>query len=385
MDLFKASSQWKTRPADERFWTVEEMLEACKSYADSAREADHVPFADIRTEADGTDVIIAGKTGTRAKLTHWAFGQISSLVGAPANYLRTLPATLAVQNLNHGLKNRVDEGGKRDAQLLFHQNGGLLLRAMTSDLYTRIWNWEVAKKLLALRDNGWAVPPARPAMEGQAGARPATETDVLKVKMTGLGIQVGDMIAPAGLYASDHDMFAFMVNEENRIDDGSEGGLGRGFFVENSEVGASSFSLTTFLYRYVCGNHIVWDAKDVKEVRLRHIGSADIQSGRILAEFKRYANSSASDLEAKIASAKRAQIAGTKDEVIDRLFGLRISSRKVLDRAYDMADQNSDVDGSPRSPWGFAQGMTRYSQTIPFADQRNEVDRAAGKVLQIAF
>ena len=45
------------------------------------------------------------------------------------------------------------------------------------------------------------------------------------------------MIAPAGIYASDHDMFAFLVNEEYRIDDGSDGGLARGFFVQNSEVG----------------------------------------------------------------------------------------------------------------------------------------------------
>jgi len=51
------------------------------------------------------------------------------------------------------------------------------------------------------------------------------------------------MISPAGIYASDHDMFSFLVNEEYRIDDGSDGGLARGFFVQNSEVGAENAQL----------------------------------------------------------------------------------------------------------------------------------------------
>jgi len=35
--------------------------------------------------------------------------------------------------------------------------------------------------------------------------------------------------------------------------------------------------------------------------------------------------------------------------------------------------------------WGFVQGATRYSQTIPYQDQRIAIDRAAAKVLDMAF
>ena len=35
--------------------------------------------------------------------THWSFGQLASLVGAPAAYLRQLPAPLAGINLQYGL------------------------------------------------------------------------------------------------------------------------------------------------------------------------------------------------------------------------------------------------------------------------------------------
>src|SRR3546814_18345623 len=35
--------------------------------------------------------------------THWSFGQLCSLVGAPSGYLRQLPAALAGINMQHGL------------------------------------------------------------------------------------------------------------------------------------------------------------------------------------------------------------------------------------------------------------------------------------------
>ena len=39
----------------------------------------------------------------------------------------------------------------------------------------------------------------------------------------------------------------------------------------------------------------------------------------------------------------------------------------------------------PRSVWGFVQGMTRHSQTLPYADARTAMDKAAGKVMEMAF
>lgn len=246
--------------------------------------------------------------------------------------------------------------------------------------------WEIAQRLISLQERGWRVPPARPAHKGQPGTRPATEQDVLDVKMAGIGIKVGDPIAPSGLYASDHDMFAFMINETNRIEDGTDQGLGRGFFVENSEVGDSAFKLTTFLYRFVCGNHIVWGAKDLRVISVRHVGSANsIAWNKLAVMVQRYADSSASDLEARIAVARRYEIAAKKEDVLDRLFNLRIGTRKILEAAYNKAEQNTDIDGSPRSAWGFAQGMTRVSQESEYTDKRVEIDRAASKVIEIAF
>ena len=83
----------------------------------------------------------------------------------------------------------------------------------------------------------------------------------------------------AGLYASDRDVFMFLIDEDHPIEVRNER-LSRGLFIWNSEVGKSSFGLTTFLYRYVCGNHIVWGAENVKEIRIRH--SLNAPSGHFL-------------------------------------------------------------------------------------------------------
>lgn len=379
MELFQASQQWATRPADQRFWTLAELHDATHHYAQQAVERKDVAWSTLRTEADAGEVCIVGKGNIPAKLTHWAFGQLSAKVGAPAGYLRQLPATLASQNLNHGLKLRGDQLGN-DASLLFHSNGAYVLRAVTSDQYSRIWNHEVAERLLDTEGTGWRTPPGWSAEEGDPQARRAVLADVIP----GGIVKVGDMIRPTGLYASDHDMFVFLVNEDARIMDGTPNGLARGVFVSNSEVGAAKLRITKFLYRYVCGNNIVWGAKDVQEVAVKHVGDIRGRSAQMFElAMTAYANESVSDVEAQIKTARTKRIAATKESLLDYLFGKRVGSRKLLNDAYEAVQPGTD--GDPLTYWGFVQGATRVSQATPFVDERVEADKTAAKVLEMAF
>lgn len=354
MELFKAARQWATRPADERFENLQDLYRKTREYADTAGEVT-AEWRDLRAEAIADDVRLTGKANNPAMLTHWSFGQLCARVGAPGEYLRDLPATLAVQNLNHGLAKRNHNGDT--AQLLMHQNGGLLARAITSDRYTRIWNHEVAARLIELEAQGWT--PARPDIRVKDD-RPA-------------------------LYASDHDLFAFVRNPNLAIEERNGGAVYRGVIVENSEVGAAALKLTRFLYREMCGNHIIWGASQVLELSIRHVGDAERNMRRWSWELRKYAESSASDEQAKIEAAQKTLIADTKEGVLDKLFGIRSLgiSRKTLEAGY--AAVNTAEDGDPRSVWGMVQGLTRHSQTIPYADKRNDLDRAAGKVLAINF
>lgn len=385
--LYEASKQWAQRPADQRYWSLQEMYDHCRGYAAHAREAT-VRFDQLTcAPGENGNLCIVGPQNNPATLTHWSFGQLANRIGAPAGYLATLPGQLAADCINNGLQKR--EERDQGSRALMHSNGSLVCRAFTSDDYSRIWNHDVIKRLLDLPAHGWQVPPARPAHQNQPGARLATAEDVLANNSAALSIKIGDPIAPAGLYASDHDMFAFMVNEQNRIDDGTPGGLARGFFVSNSEVGAAAFKITRFLYKFVCGNHIVWHAKDVKEIRIVHRGRNNGRYGwKMIAELRRYADESAAADEGRIEAARRFQIGGTKDEVLDKLFGMKSLgiARKTLEAAYDHVVKNpTRYNASPRSAYGMVNGLTAISQEGEYTDQRVDLDRAAGKVLSMAF
>ena len=361
MELFHANRQWASRPVDERFESLEALYRATKAYGDVAREKTDVRFGDVRVENQNDDVVLTGRANVPAKLSHYAFGQLCARVGAPANYLRELPAGMAVSNLNHGLAVRSNASDTRDCKLnlLFHQNDGLLLRAVTSDKYARIWNWEVADRLRDMSARGWE--PARPDIRKSIGDYPA-------------------------LYASDHDMFAFVRNSNLSITErGSDGAVYKGVIVENSEVGASALKLTRFLYREMCGNHIIWGASKVLEISVRHVGDARERWQGYQAQLRAYAEESVSDVEAKIAKSKTAFLGKDKDAVLDALFGKRISglSRKVIEQGYDAV--LPEQDGPANTQWGIVQGLTRFSQSVPYADKRTEIDRAAGKVLEATF
>lgn len=362
MEIFKAHQQWANRPADERFPSIQALHDATKAYAADAVEAD-VPFSSLRVEAANGEVILVGKENVPAKLTNWAFSQLSARAGAPGTYLTTLPATLAVQNLSHGLKKRSEAGnGESNANLLLHKNGGMLCRALTTQRYERIWNWEIAERLLDLEAQGWEA--ARPDIRKSIGDFPS-------------------------LYASDHDMFAFLRLKNQMIEQPIAGStmppIYKGLIYWNSEVGASKIGAMKFGYNEMCGNHIIWGASDVTEFSAAHVGNVRGKMSDFEIEIKRYAEESMSDLEATVKAATKKVIGATKEDVLDFLFGKRAVglSRKVLDAAYDAVIV--EEDGAPNTVWGMVQGLTRHSQTVKHTDKRMEIDRAGARILKIAF
>jgi len=353
--LLQASREWAKRPADESFGSLAALDLAARTSRERSTPLVIATDAITPVITDDGRVTVRGYNG----LTHWAFGQLARIAGAPAEYLRSLPANIVVDAVTHGLKNPTNNRDE-DTRLLVDRYEHDTIRAMTSTSYTRIFNADITGRLLRLADQS---PEWQPAPEAADGKR--------------------------GLYLGDQDMFAFLVDNGRRVFEKSAGGgLSRGFFTWNSEVGASAFGICTFLYDYVCGNHMIWGAKAVRELRLRHVGDVDQRALRSFdATVTAYADSSASDEEALIEKSRSFRIAGTKDEVLDKVFSLRVPalSRKVLALAYSAAEQHESWYGDPRSAWGLASGLTETSQTKAFANERDDIDRAAGKVLDLAF
>jgi len=388
-NLFAASRQWAVRPADERFWTVADMHGACRRYADSAVLAEGVDPSTLRFEPAGQEVMGYGESGERFHVTHHAFGQVCASAGAPADYMRRLPAERASELLTWHFSSPEARNGRdltaRDI-LLHGSSRGVLARALTSERYERIWNYEVCEVLERLVSDGWRVPPGRrpygATAEGIA-TRAATIDDVITFRGSGgIPVQVGDQIAPSGLYASDHDMFAFLVNPKRVIEDGSDGGLMPGVIISNSEVGGTALSVMTFYLRAVCGNHIIWGAKNVREKSIRHAGRARSKWADAIDWVHYNAGADLLRDQAAIKQLQAHKLGLDSEEVLETVHSMRVNGLTLRDvqAAYDTAASHPE-DGDPRSAWGLVQGLTRVSQMSPFADKRARLDEAAGKVL----
>ncbi len=141
----RVSSEWFSRPDDERYLSLSALHTAVRARADRAT-ARTVETREIRVEASRDNaermaLIVPGRDEPVAP-THWSFGQMCSLVGAPAGYLRELPAPLAGINMQHGLLSHRAELIKT----LEAEDGRIELRAVTGPDYGRIWDHELSRR-----------------------------------------------------------------------------------------------------------------------------------------------------------------------------------------------------------------------------------------------
>ena len=382
-NLHAASSEWYSRPADERFWSLAG-LHGATIAAKEGSAVKRIKFGDLRAVESSRGLAIAGPAGNPASLTHYAFGQLAGAIGAPAGYLRALPPRIAAECVNEGLASK-NETNALDRDLLFHQNGSLTLRACLSERYSRVWDADVVKYLGQLE--GWKAPAGRTPPSYKGPSRLASAADILPGQ---INIREGDEIAPSGLYASDHDMFAFLVSPDRIIGEGTDA-LMRGVFVRNSEVGDASLTFTFFLMQAVCGNHIVWGAQGVHEVRVRHTGSNPMRKAlrEFEGELRRY-HDAAPEEERMIVAAKRMVLGNSQEEVLEALIKYTKThsiplSKARLTEGYETAEKHSDWYGNPRTLWANVAGLTHASQSIGFTDDKATIDRAAGKLLDMAF
>ncbi len=190
--------------------------------------------------------------------THWSFGQLAALVGAPAAYLRQLPAPLAGINLQYGLTTHRAE----QVKTLETDDGRVELRAVTGPDYGRIYDHELVEAVQRIAGDGvgdtrWKVPGVLDWSTGVYNPR----VDVTRDTTT--------------LYASDRDVFLFLVDDLNpieagRLPDGSPDLYFRGFYCWNSEVGAKTLGMASFYLRAVCQNRNLWGVEDFEEITIRH-------------------------------------------------------------------------------------------------------------------
>ena len=361
--LKEASHQWASRPSDQRFLSLSDLkAHVEKRKHESWTAAPAVKDLQIKAPETGNSLTVElfdPTIGDRREVapTNFSFGQLAGYAKAPAAYLRGLPAALAAINLQWGL----DNNPQRDSALILGQsNGDHTLRAITSESYGRIWDIEVVEAVDKANANGrWQIPYA------------TYQKDNPKRATT--------------LYASDRDVFIFLVDPKNEITvPGLDKPFYRGFYVWNSEVGAGTFGLTTFIYNTVCDNRTIWGATDVQELRIRHTAGAPKRFEYEGAKYlNRYSNESAVGIvdTIKKATEKVIDVADRSRKGIANWLQERGFTKGVAAASVDAAFAE---EGDARTLWQIVQGVTAHARSVSNQDDRTSLESAAGKLLLAA-
>ncbi len=358
MNLSTAQTQYYSRPKDERYSSLQEMIatathdrqrSAEKAY--NWRDLQWTPTVD---QATGTAGLQLASPKGAANLTHWSFGQACTMLGAPAGFLRQgVTPKIAADVLNHRITKQ--EFGAAPHLLIQAPNGNphATVRAITSTTYKRIWDDTLYTALQSRLGHQWTAPPV---WEGGTG----------------------------GIYRGDRDSFALLIEGGSIVTDPSaaagNGPMYRGLLVKNSEVGASAVKIDCVLDRYVCGNHMLWGAVINRTFSRRHVGENAVRDTmREINQIARaWTDRSASQDEAIIRQLLDLELAHTEAAVIDELQAIGYTKADAK-AAYDRCVTTENA--SPRSSWGIAQGTTRLSQDSGYQDERYELDQLAAKVL----
>lgn len=170
-----------------------------------------------------------------------------------------------------------------------------------------------------------------------------------------------------------------MVNDENPVEVGNAK-LGRGFFCWNSETGSATFGLTTFLYNYVCGNHVIWGAEDVAELKIIHRNHApDRFYSEALPILNRFVENRMFGDRVKdtIGHAMSLPVGDTMEKALE-WFKDRLFTNKEVGEAWNTGiSEGEDV----KTVWGMIQGFTAYARTLSHTDKRVNLERRAGALL----
>ncbi|WP_448662460.1 DUF932 domain-containing protein [Sphingomonas sp. CJ20] len=369
----RVASEWFTRPDDERYLSLGALHAAVEARARRAT-ARTVETRAVRVEArrdnpERLALVIPGSSAPVAP-THWSFGQLCGLVGAPSAYLRTLPAPLAAINLQHGLLSHRAELIKT----LETEDGRTELRAVTGPDYGRIWDHELVAAVMKIAGDGtgdtrWKVP-------GLLDWSTMTHNPHVEVTRD-----------TTTLYASDRDVFLFLVDDAHPIEAGKLANgepdlFFRGFYCWNSEVGAKTLGMASFYLRAVCMNRNIWGAEGFEQISIRHSKFAANRFAHEAAPaLETFATSSPQPFLSGIQAARQRIVARTEE---DRQDFLRKRGFSKVEAGRIIATVLDEEGHPPASVFDFVQGITALARARPHQDSRIELEARASRLLAAA-
>jgi len=372
------SSNWWNRPADERFLSLDDMLAYKRQDAQNmtsrivnTHKMQIVGQFDENNPSRG-DILVeyTDENGDEHINTpsNWSFGQLAQLAGAPAGYLKDLPAPIAADALQWGLRyNRNRELVKAYG----HRSEGGNLRAATGSEYGRIYDYEILDAVKKFADpDRWKVP----------GMMTGTEH----------GRAIYDPFVPVTLdtttlFASDRDIFVFLVDDTHpleigKLPNGDPDLVFRGFYAWNSETGSKTAGIAAMYLRGVCMNRNLWGVENFQEIKIRHTKFApDRFAYEAAPALQSFAHGATANFLDGVKAAQDAKIASDDDSALEFLAKRAGLSQRMAKAA---AARHLDEEQKPvRTVWDAAQAITAIARDNPHQDSRIDLERKAGALL----
>jgi len=350
--LTQAKDNLFTRPPEEHFASFDAILSDASDQRRRCVEIDAKDTSILFSE-DGESVHFGDAT---LRMTHYSISQLASMAKVPMPVLDRLNAETRAKVLNECFP-------RTQRRYKVALADGNTLRCITSDRYQRVWDADILEEV-----DRWLLP------SGFIPAMPTINTDAHGTNLLG-------NTKPA-LFRSDRDLFAFFYSDQEPGDDGF-GGLRKGVMVFNSEVGAKSFGFSTFYFREMCANFLIWDATGIKNRSTRHTGHVKHVVREFHEDLVRIGTTITTAELDVFQRAKEARFVpeGPNEEEL---------AVKRLNREFKISAANSreivHLVRSPENPgslsaWGVVNGITSAAKGFAHAEDRARWSALAGRVL----
>ena len=316
----------------------------------------------VRTEAiefvnDQEEGVTMEADGTPYKLNHIAHNQMAQFLRIPSAYydrMLTEYPDLLIRNVNGWLDKQPD-----DVRMIRTLDG--TARAILSDRYRRIDNFEIAQTVL-------------PIIGGMDGAK------VESCELT------------------DSRMYIKVVTPKLQAEVRPGDVVQAGVIISNSEVGLGSVNVSPLIYRLVCSNGMV--AEDASRVRRRHVGrrlelEEDFSVYRpetIEADDNAFLMKLADSVTAAVDETRFARIVGQMKDATEALMDPKAAPKVVelASKEYGFAKTEGEgilghlIAGGDLSLYGLANAVTRAAQDVESYDRSTELETTGYEIITMA-
>jgi hypothetical protein len=365
------SAQWASRPDDQKFLSLSSLKSQVSGWREASYTKEVVPRQFVlKHDLENASALNLEVDGLPASMTHFGFQQLCWAAKTPADYMRRLPPALAALNVNYGLKS----AQQKAVSAYVMSEEATMLRGITSPSYGRIYDEDVVDAVMKIAGDGtgdtrWKVPGCID-WGSEHGVSYNPMVDITKENTT--------------LYASDRDIFLFLVDDLNPIEvgllnDGSPDLMFRGFYVWNSEVGQRTFGVATMYLRGVCQNRCLWGIEQFTETVFKHTSGAPEKFVQMAAPaLESFTEGSTAKVIGGVKAAKAAKVSVTDEERVEFLakFGFSEKQAKLL-----ITRAVGEEGKPPETIWDHAQAVSAQARTEPLQEKRLAMEQIAGKML----